>query len=94
MGTLLLGLVVVLDVVLLRPVWRVFRTARFSSQVSEMAELAKQAEALHQSLSQRFSIATADMAMRLEQTKGDLRQQVEDRLAQGFSGFEAGWKSS
>ena len=27
------------------------------------------------------------MAMRLEQTKGDLRQQVTDRLDQGFSLF-------
>lgn len=89
MGTLLLGLVVVLEVVLLLLLIRVFRTARFFSQVDEIAELAKQAEALHQSLSQRFTTATADMAMRLEQTKGDLRQQVADRLEQGFSRIRA-----
>ncbi|PYX94310.1 MAG: hypothetical protein DMG71_12925 [Acidobacteria bacterium] len=85
MGTLLLGGILVLNVVLLWVTIRVFRSARFSSQVDEIAELAKQTESLHQSLSQRFSTATADMAMRLEQTKGDLRQQVADRLEQGFS---------
>jgi DNA recombination protein RmuC len=85
MGTLLLGGILVLNVVLLWVIIRVFRSARFSSQVDEIAELAKQTESLHQSLSQRFSTATADMAMRLEQTKGDLRQQVADRLEQGFS---------
>ena len=85
MGTLLLGGILILNVVLLWVTLRVFRSARFSSQVDEIAELAKQTESLHQSLSQRFSTATADMAMRLEQTKGDLRQQVADRLEQGFS---------
>ena len=29
--------------------------------------------------------ATADMATRLESTKGDLRQEVTDRLGQGFT---------
>jgi DNA recombination protein RmuC len=33
---------------------------------------------------QRFTSATADMAMRLESTKGDLRQEVTDRLGIGF----------
>lgn len=41
-------------------------------------------DALDQALSQRFAAATADMASRLEQTKGDLRQQMTDRLAHGF----------
>jgi DNA recombination protein RmuC len=89
MGTLLLGLVVVLNLVLLLLVLRVFRAARFSAQLDEIAELAKQSEALHHALGQRFSTATADMAMRLEQTKGDLRQQVADRLEQGFSRIRA-----
>lgn len=89
MGTLLLGLVVVLNLVLLLLVIRVFRALTISSQVTEIAELAKQADAFHQSLTQRFTTATADMAMRLEQTKGDLRQQVADRLEQGFSRIRA-----
>ncbi len=36
------------------------------------------------SLGQKFATATTDMASRLEQTKGDLRQHVTDRLTQGF----------
>jgi DNA recombination protein RmuC len=85
MGTLLLGLVVVLNLVLLVLVLRIFWAARSSSQTNEIAELAKHSETLHQALTQKFTTATADMAMRLEQTKGDLRQQVADRLEQGFS---------
>jgi len=38
-----------------------------------------------QNLSQQLASATADMAQRLEQTKGDLRQGMADRLIQGFS---------
>src|SRR5882757_2644092 len=49
------------------------------------AEVAGQIENLNSSLGQKFSAATADMASRLEQTKGDLRQQVVDRIQQGFS---------
>ena len=45
----------------------------------------QQIEGLNTSLAQKFSAATADMASRLEQTKGDLRQQVTDRIQQGFS---------
>jgi len=50
-------------------------------------ELAKQSATLREALSQRFNVATADMAMRLESTKGDLRQEVADRLTQGFTGI-------
>jgi len=35
-------------------------------------------------LEDRFAAATADMAMRLADTKGDLRQQTADRLSAGF----------
>lgn len=42
---------------------------------------------VHESLLQRFSSATADMATRLESTKGDLRQEVTDRLSDGFNGI-------
>jgi len=46
--------------------------------------LASQSENLQQALTGQFAAATADLASRLEQTKGDLRQQVADRLADGF----------
>ncbi len=47
-------------------------------------EVAGRLTTLEQSLSQKLTGATTDIACRLEQTKGDLRQQVTDRLEQGF----------
>src|SRR5437879_6465837 len=85
MGTLSLGLVLVLNLVLLIVVIGHFRRQSRPLQDDAITELARQAATFHESLSQRFTTATADMAMRLEQTKGDLRQQVSDRLEQGFS---------
>ena len=61
------------------------RRSSMASQVDVKAEVAGQIESLNTSLGQKFSAATADMASRLEQTKGDLRQQVTDRIQQGFS---------
>src|SRR5690242_15692231 len=63
------------------------RVSQASSQEEALVKLAHQAESLHQTLSQQFASSTADMASRLEQTKGDLRQQVSDRLADGFTGI-------
>src|SRR3984885_14765336 len=56
-----------------------------SSQVDVKAEVAGALERLDSTLGQKISLSTADMASRLEQTKGDLRQQVTDRIQQGFS---------
>ncbi len=39
---------------------------------------------LEQSISQRIAISTADMAERVEKTKGDIRQEMSDRLGQSF----------
>jgi DNA recombination protein RmuC len=82
----LLGLLLVLGLVLLSLVIVLFQR-RFgaSSQLEALKQLADQAEALHQSLSKQFASATADTAMRLEQTKGALGLQVADRLGDGFS---------
>jgi len=85
MGTFLLGLLLVVNVVLLALVFRLFQRHSDASQTDVKMELAAQAENLENALTQRFTSATADMAMRLEQTKGDLRQQVADRLEEGFS---------
>ncbi len=78
--TALVGILALLgfSVVLLRRINRV-------SQVDVNGEVAGELERLSASLGQKFSAATADMASRLEQTKGDLRQQVTDRIQQGFS---------
>jgi DNA recombination protein RmuC len=84
--SLLLGLVLVLNLVLL--ILALLRSRRESGttpQVELSKQLTAQSETLYQNLSRQFTSATADMASRLEQTKGDLRQQVSDRLGDGFS---------
>jgi DNA recombination protein RmuC len=88
MTVFFLGLLLLLNLALLALGGLLFR--RFlhpSSQQESLLRLARQAESLHQTLSQQFANSTADMASRLEQTKGDLRQQVSDRLADGFNGI-------
>src|SRR5437660_4135914 len=82
---LLLGLLIVLNLVLL--LWILVYQRSGGSQVAGIKRLIEQSEQLQKALTQQFSAATADMATRLEQTKGDLRQQVTDRLAEGFSGL-------
>ena len=80
MVTLLVGTLVLLgfSVMLLKRVLA-------ASQVDVKAEVAGALERLDATLGQKISVSTADMASRLEQTKGDLRQQVTDRIQQGFS---------
>ena len=85
MGTLLLSILLAFNLVLLILVATLLRRTSGSRQATEITELAQQSATLHESLSQRFNVATADMAMRLESTKGDLRQGVTDRLTQGFT---------
>ena len=85
MGTLLLGILVVVNLVLLVLLAAIFRRSSGPAQTTEITELAQQTALLHESLSQKFNDATVDMATRLESTKGDLRQGVTDRLTQGFN---------
>src|SRR6476660_105020 len=85
MGTFLIGMLLVVNVVLLVLLAAIFRRTAGSSQTAEIADLAQQTALLHESLSQKFNDATRDMATRLESTKGDLRQGVTDRLTQGFT---------
>ncbi|MBI3644601.1 MAG: DNA recombination protein RmuC [Acidobacteriales bacterium] len=85
METLLLVAVLVGTLVLLGFSLVLLRRSAAAAQVDVKAEVAGQIESLNTSLGQKFSAATADMATRLEQTKGDLRQQVTDRIQQGFS---------
>jgi DNA recombination protein RmuC len=60
-----------------------------SLQLEALNKLVDSSQALQKSLSGQFASATADMAQRLEQTKGDLRQQVTDRLGDGFTAIRA-----
>lgn len=85
MGTLLLIAVLAGTLVLLGISVALLRRFSAAGQVDVKTEVAGQLQNLDQSLTQKFNAATADMASRLEQTKGDLRQQVTDRLQQGFT---------
>jgi DNA recombination protein RmuC len=86
----LLGLLLVVEVVLLILLISLFQQ-RFgnASQLEALKQLADQAEALHQTLSAQFASATADTAVRLEQTKGAIGLQVADRLGDGFSAIRS-----
>jgi DNA recombination protein RmuC len=90
MSLFLLGILLLVNVALLAlGALLLKRVSQASSQEESLRRLARQAESLHQTLSQQFAASTADMATRLEQTKGDLRQQVSDRLADGFNGIRS-----
>ncbi len=85
METLLLVLTLAGTLVLLGFSLVLLRRVSAASQVDVKAELAGLLESHSTALGRQVSAATADMASRLEQTKGDLRQQVTDRIQQGFS---------
>ena len=85
METVLLVTVLVGTFVLLGLSAVLLRRVSAASQGDVKAEVAAALERLDTTLGQKISISTADMASRLEQTKGDLRQQVTDRIQQGFS---------
>jgi DNA recombination protein RmuC len=89
METLLLGILAANLALFVLVVLLFKRASHSSAQAEALTKLAREAESLHQNLSQQFASATADMATRLEQTKGDLRQQVSDRLGEGFGGIRS-----
>lgn len=85
MGTFLLVVLVGLNLILLGLGMLTFWHFKKLPQTTAINDLASQYTKVQEALSQRFTAATADMAMRLEQTKGDLRQEVTDRLSDGFT---------
>ena len=85
METLLLVAVLAGTLVLLGFSLVLLRRVSAAAQLDVKAEVAGLLESHSTTIGQQFSAATADMASRLEQTKGDLRQQVTDRIQQGFS---------
>lgn len=85
MGTFLLVVLVGLNLISLGLGVLAFWHFKKLPQTAEIQDLASQYTKVQEALSQRFTAATADMAMRLEQTKGDLRQEVTDRLSDGFT---------
>jgi DNA recombination protein RmuC len=88
MDTMLLVTLVVLNLGLLGGLIALLRKAFQPSVNSEtLAQLAAQLNKIDLSISQGLRSVTTEMAGRLESTKGDLRQQVSDRLAEGFQGI-------
>ena len=86
----LIGLILVVQLVLLILVVLLFqRRFGYSSQLEALKQLANQAATLEQTLCDQFAAATADMATRLERTKGALGLQVADRLGEGFSAIRS-----
>src|SRR5437660_11030912 len=82
METVLLGIAVGLNLILLGVLLVAFRRLCQSSEI--LRQLSSQLWNLDLSLTQELRSATADMAGRLESTKGDLRQVLTDRVASGF----------
>jgi DNA recombination protein RmuC len=88
MGTFLVLLLVACNALILALVGALLRkTTASAGQTDALIRLESQNEILKQTLTAQFASSTADMATRLEQTKGDLRQQVSDRLGSGFDGI-------
>ena len=85
MDTALLVTLVLLNLGLLGALIALLRKGfQPSVEPETLSELSSQLSKIDVSISQGLRSVTADMAARLEGTKGDLRQQVTDRLARGF----------
>jgi DNA recombination protein RmuC len=80
---------VALNLIILSLILLLQKNLKNSRQAETINQLAADSQALQQKLSSQFAASTADMAQRLEMTKGDLRQQVTDRLSEGFSTIRA-----
>src|SRR5215813_4339305 len=81
MSIVLVGLLAGNVLLLLLVGYLAVRASQASTQKESLVRLTSQSE----SLAQQLTLARADLATRLEQTKGDIRQQVTDRLSSGFS---------
>jgi DNA recombination protein RmuC len=85
MTNLMLIVLLGLDLALLALAIALLRRTPGSGQSRELAQLARESALLRESLSHQFTSVSGEMAARLESTKGDLRQEVTDRLTQGFT---------
>ena len=82
--SLLLGLLVILNVVLLFLLGLMLkRQFGNQAQVEALKGVMGRSEAAQEALSRQFTSISSELAARLEQAKGDIRQQVADRLASG-----------
>ena len=89
LSSILLVLVLVNTIVLIVLWLAVQRISRQSDPLAAITQLGMDLKAVDRSLGNTFAAARADMAERLQQTKGDLRQEVADRLSAGFKEIHA-----
>jgi DNA recombination protein RmuC len=83
--TALLLLILIFNVAVLVLVALLLRRGtQAADPVAAVAKIGSDMLSLERGLGQSFAKSAADMAQRLEQTKGDLRQEVTDRLTVGF----------
>jgi DNA recombination protein RmuC len=76
---------IILNLVLSAILYLAFKKASTAGLTKEsLSPLSTQISTLDLSLSEQLRSANADLAARLEGAKGDLRQEVADRLAKGF----------
>jgi DNA recombination protein RmuC len=88
MDTMLLVTLVLLNLGLLGALIALLRKAfQPALNPQTLTQLSAQLNKIDLSISQGLRSVTTEMAGRLENTKGDLRQQVSDRLAEGFQGI-------
>ncbi|HEX8818221.1 MAG TPA: DNA recombination protein RmuC [Terriglobales bacterium] len=60
------------------------------TQVTELQKVVQLFGSSQESLAKQFTVASHEMTSRLEQTRGDVRQQVADRLSEGFHSLHSG----
>ena len=82
--TSLLPLILVFNLAALVLLVLLLRRGAPDSSSAAVTRLGNDMLSLERGLGQSFAKSAADMAQRLEQTKGDLRQEVADRLTSGF----------
>jgi DNA recombination protein RmuC len=91
---LLLSLVGLLVALNLGLVLLLVRTLKYQvsnrKQLTELQALIGHTESFQESLARQFASSSNEITSRLEQTKGDIRQQVADRLGQGFHSLQLG----
>jgi DNA recombination protein RmuC len=90
MLTPLLVVIVVINLAIVIVLAVVLRRVSQIGNGNALEQLAPRLQALEIGLSQKFISATGELSGRLEQTKGDLRQEVADRLNRGFQEIHGG----
>src|SRR5207247_1467159 len=88
MGTLLLGVVVVLNLILLGLLLGLIRRITSSSQTTELQVLANESAALRESLGQKFNAISDRVDAKLLAISGEVQQKLDQNIKEGFAQFE------